>query len=265
MTHETGDSRAEDPRPVLYSETMAPPAGGTLRGPLDSFRRAARERSLYAAVYGAYCYVASRRALGPLFRTADSFSLGDQRVRYLPISLATERRVEVPLALEFLRAARSHETILEVGNSLAPYLPPPRVVVDKFEKAPGVMNVDLLSFHPEHPFDRVVSVSTLEHIGYDEPDRDPGKFDRAVDHLLRVCLGPGGRLLATFPIGYNPAVDGFIERGHDGVGELRCLERVSASNDWREVSVASALGDPPRRPYPGSTRIAVWQVEARSR
>src|SRR2546430_9278756 len=56
------------------------------------------------------------------------------------------------------------------------------------------------------PYDLIVSVSTLEHVGYDEDPREPDKAARAVRNLLGL-LAPGGTMLATIPIGHNRDLD----------------------------------------------------------
>src|SRR3954451_22447894 len=55
-----------------------------------------------------------------------------------------ERAVEVPLVVEALDA----HPVLEVGNVLGHYGHCGHTVVDKYERAPGVLNVDVLDFAP---------------------------------------------------------------------------------------------------------------------
>ena len=72
-----------------------------------------------------------------------------------------ERAVELPLALEVVhRGGR----ILEVGNVLAHYGELGHEVVDRYERAPGVRNIDVLSLEPGREWDRVVSISTVERV-----------------------------------------------------------------------------------------------------
>lgn len=140
-----------------------------------------------------------------------------------------ERAVEVPLAREALRG-----DALEVGNVLAHYGVRGHTVVDKYERAPGVLNVDIVEYAPGRSFDSIVSISTIEHIGFDEDVRDPGKPRAAVAHL-RSLLAPGGTLFVTFPLGYNPGVDVLAEPSaadFDTVGYLR------RSADWRHWTQA---------------------------
>jgi hypothetical protein len=51
-----------------------------------------------------------------------------------------------------------------------------------------------------------VSISTVEHIGWDERPRQPDKVLGAVDHVC-VLLAPRGRFLVTAPLAYNSVLD----------------------------------------------------------
>lgn len=146
-----------------------------------------------------------------------------------------ERAVEVPLALAVL-AGHDPARVLEVGNVLAHYRPVRHTVVDKYERAPGVLNVDVVDIDLAGPFDLVLSVSTLEHVGLDEEPTDPEKPARAIAHLASL-LAPGGRLWCTFPVGYNPALDAGLRAGALGFDRLTALRRLGPDNRWRQVPI----------------------------
>lgn len=59
------------------------------------------------------------------------------------------------------------------------YVPVAHDVVDKYEGAPGVRNVDVLD-NEDGDLDYVASISTLEHVGWDEQERDADKALRAL-------------------------------------------------------------------------------------
>lgn len=122
-----------------------------------------------------------------------------------------ERAVEIPIALDFLRGRGGRG--LEFGNVLTRYGGNVgQLVVDKFEVAQGVLNVDILEYEPNGRFDYIVSVSTLEHVGWDERPRDERKVLAAFHHL-RTLLAPDGQMLITAPTGHNPALDEAIRTG----------------------------------------------------
>lgn len=154
-----------------------------------------------------------------------------------------ERTVEVALAERALAAARPGARVLEVGNVLAHYRPVSHPVLDKYERAPGVRNVDAVDVEPTGDVDLLVSVSTLEHVGLDEDVLDPGKPARAIDALTGL-LAPGGTLWTTLPVGYNPDLDAAVRSGTIGFDRLTALRREPARNRWRQVPVADVWDAP---------------------
>jgi SAM-dependent methyltransferase len=162
-----------------------------------------------------------------------------------------ERAVEMPLVLEALDAS----PLLEIGNVLAHYGHRGHVVVDKYERAPGVLNVDALDFAPPERFARIVSLSTIEHMGFDEEVRDEGKPRRAVAHL-RSLLAPGGRMLVTFPLGYNPAADELGAPDAGAFDEIAYLRRTGEL-EWAEASWPEVRGAPYGAPFPAGNVVVI--------
>jgi hypothetical protein len=156
-----------------------------------------------------------------------------------------ERQVEIPVVLHELDRSAPEEraAMLEVGNVLGHYGVRGHPVVDKYERAPGVLNEDFLDHRPARPYRLIVAVSTFEHIGWDEPDRDAGKFRRALRHA-EALLAPGGRLLATVPLGHNPEVDRFVE-DPPATHEVAFLERYGPGpGQWREAASCAGATHP---------------------
>jgi hypothetical protein len=163
-----------------------------------------------------------------------------------------ERAVEVPLAAAALDAALAAAAssrpgtaprVLEVGNVLSHYRAVTHDVVDRYERAPGVRNVDVVDLGPgpDGGYDLVLSVSTLEHVGLDEEPREPGKAARAV-RTLTGLLAPGGRFWATVPVGYNPDLEAAIRGGELPLTRVTALLRTGPGARWRQVPVADTEG-----------------------
>ncbi len=173
-----------------------------------------------------------------------------------------ERTVEIPLAaraLERHRGARS----LEVGNVLHNYisdsrLPPGREIIDKYELAAGVRNIDVIDHAPEQPYELIVSLSTLEHVGWDEDPQDPTKASRAIERL-HSWLAPNGELLVTIPLGHHPELDRRLLDGPPMFERLSFLRRVSSNNRWVEAHAEEARGARYGSPFPFANAIAVGQ------
>ncbi|HET7101650.1 MAG TPA: hypothetical protein VFJ52_10905 [Terriglobia bacterium] len=144
-----------------------------------------------------------------------------------------ERAVEIPIARGFL-AGIPAEKVLEIGNVLSHYGPVAHQVVDKYEQGEGVRNEDVCDFKPGRKYDLILSISTLEHVGWDEEPKDESKVLRAFENL-RSLLAPRGRLVVTIPLGYNPPLDKMIEEGRIRFSERICLKRQPRRNVWREV------------------------------
>jgi SAM-dependent methyltransferase len=163
----------------------------------------------------------------------------------------------VPIVLRAIEEAGTAD-VLEFGNVLGHYVPRRHEVVDKYEPGGGVLNVDILDFRPDKSYALIVSISTLEHVGWDDDERDPGKIPRAVRHI-RSLLAPGGRAIVTLPLGYNPHVDDMLEAGTLGFDEERCLLRT-ARDEWREVDKTD-LGRPAYgEPFPGANGLVLGIV-----
>ncbi len=142
-----------------------------------------------------------------------------------------ERGVEIPIFRDILRRHQDAR-ILEVGNVLSHYVPIHHDVVDKYEVAPGVINQDIVEFAPTARYDLILSISTLEHVGWDEVPREPDKLLRAIEHLRNRCLAPGGLIVASLPIGYNEFFDGLLRDGKSPFTQQHFLKRVSKRNYW---------------------------------
>jgi SAM-dependent methyltransferase len=166
-----------------------------------------------------------------------------------------ERAVELPIVL---RAVDEHRgaRVLEIGNVLAHYGRAGHDVVDKYEAAPGVRSVDVVELQAPEPYDLVVTISTLEHVGFDEDVRDPDKPRQAVERMAGA-LAPGGTLLVTVPLGYNDALDRDLRAGRIEFDELRFLKRISSDNRWLEVTESEVEGVAYGAPYKWANGLAV--------
>jgi len=175
---------------------------------------------------------------------------------------ANERQVEVPLMQSFLAEASPDET-LEVGNVLAHYIPVQHRVVDKYERAAGVLNEDFLEHERPEGYRLILAISTFEHIGWDETSRDARGFRHAVRHA-QTLLQPGGLLAFSVPLGYNPEVDDFL--AHPGAEfSVGFLERFGARpGEWREAKACDGRDHPydSRSLQPTARAIAVVTYRA---
>lgn len=210
-----------------------------------------------------------------------------------------ERAIEIPITLDFLATLDKKDKILEIGNTLSHYENSlseyigirPRRIVDKFEVAIGVDNVDFMDISSEEKYDVIVSVSTVEHIGqgiepsskaYGEQiqirDREaPLKAIAKIYDLLAV----GGKALITVPFG--KLIDGgwyiqfnrlYLETlitkyqippAAISTVFLRILDMEVPSNNPREIWIEEQKENLQNveynYPYPCSNAIALIEIE----
>lgn len=153
------------------------------------------------------------------------------------MTILNERFIEVPIVKEYLNDYIG-ENILEIGNVLSHYFDVKKefssnyTIVDKYETAPGVLNEDIIGYHPEKPFDLIVSISTIEHAGIDEPNekRDYKKVNYII-RKINTMLSPGGTFVCTLPIGYHPTLQNDVNKLFD---EVYYLRRISETNRWEQ-------------------------------
>ena len=183
------------------------------------------------------------------------------------VTWANERCVELALARQFLAGVPA-EQILEVGNVTPYYFGGGHTVVDKYE--PGTLQVDIVDFESDRRFDLILSISTFEHIAFDEPggpeEADGTGGPDAVAEKIRAALGrclgllaPGGTFAITVPMGYNPALDAMIAAGDLGCDRAAWFKRFPR-RVWREVGRAEGLGCRYGSPYPfaNGVMLAEW-------
>ncbi len=169
-----------------------------------------------------------------------------------------ERSVEVPIMWSWVRDV-SPESVLEIGNVLSNYYPVRHDVLDKYERAPRVINEDVADFSTSKKYALIVSVSTLEHVGWDEDPKDPEKILRSIANLKRG-LAPGGKILVTMPFGENPELDRHLREGRIRFREETCLRRASDQNDWVEASREEACSMAYDRKTPRANAIIVGEL-----
>jgi SAM-dependent methyltransferase len=172
---------------------------------------------------------------------------------------SNERAVEIPIVMDALRGCAGGR-VLEIGNVLSHYVPARHEVVDKFERGRKVRNLDVLEVGGEAKYDLIVSISTLEHVGWDEEPKDPQKVIRAVHHLTDQLVKPGGRLVVTLPLGYNPPLDHLLAQGALPFTRTTHLRR-SGPTTWREAVWDEVAGCRYGEPWTAASGLVIGEVE----
>jgi SAM-dependent methyltransferase len=143
-----------------------------------------------------------------------------------------ERCVELPIVCA-LAGSLNGKRVLEVGDVLSQYERYVKgvdlTVVDLQSAREGVQARDILQ-HEGGPYDLIISVSTLEHVGKDDLTSDHSRAIDAIKYLAKL-LAPNGRLVFTVPVGYNKVLDEWLLAGW--FGKNHYAVRVSGrENRW---------------------------------
>lgn len=176
------------------------------------------------------------------------------------VTWAGERLVEIPIARIFLANADPSRT-LEVGNVLSHYGDISHRVLDKFEVGAGVINSDILDYCTNDRFSLILSISTFEHIGFDDDAASTSgeKISAAVMHC-RNLLTPDGVLVLTVPLGYNPDLDRLIASGELRPTQQSFLVRTGFSK-WESCDLETARAHPYRYRYPYANSLGILEFK----
>ncbi len=202
------------------------------------------------------------------FKSEQPFMFQGKKLKYFYHKYNTtwrnERAVEIPIVWDKVKNFQG--TILEVGNVLSNYFPIQHDIVDKYEKANGVTNEDVTEISTSKKYDLIVSISTLEHVGWDEDPRkqfalnEKQKIAQSVDKL-KTLLNPMGKIVATVPVGYNPNLDTLLRNNQTGFDKIFCLKRVSKDNRWVEAQWKDIANSKFNSPFPFANGLVVGIVE----
>ena len=180
------------------------------------------------------------------------FEYRDQRLQCVyenyNVTWSNERCAEIPIARWHL--TQTDGSVLEVGNVLGHYDPHSHAVIDKYETAPNVINADITNWKTDQRFALIISISTFEHIGFD--DEAEGNSSEKIQAAIAACralLAPDGRLVITVPLGYNPALDELIANDSLAANKAHFLLRRDR-RQWREAPRDQALSTKYSHPFP---------------
>lgn len=147
-----------------------------------------------------------------------------------------ERAIEIPIVYDKIKSFKGE--ILEVGNVLSNYFSVNHDILDKYDNTSGIINEDVATFKSKKKYDLIISISTLEHVGWEDGVKDPKKILNSIKNLKKH-LTKKGKIIATVPLGYNPHLDKLLESGI--FDECYFLKRKML-NRWQEVIYENIKG-----------------------
>ena len=203
-----------------------------------------------------------------LFSSLRTFEFQQEKYQYLihkyNATWRNERAVEIPIILRMIEAKDGE--ILEIGNVLSHYSEIRHNIVDKYEKAAGVVNQDVTEIQASKQYDLIISISTLEHVGWDENTgnhtivNDSEKILRALEKL-RKLLKPKGKIVVTVPIGYNPHLDKLLRTGDLEFDKVYAMKRASKGSGWIETEPETIKTAEFNRQVPTANAILIGIIE----
>lgn len=172
------------------------------------------------------------------FKSSRSFRFNGKKYNYFyhkySITWNNERTIEVPIIWEIVKKYEN-KNILEVGNVLSHFFDFQHDIVDKYEITDGVINQDVVDYKPSKKYELIVSISTLEHVGWDETPREPLKIFRAIENL-KSLMTENGKIVITLPKGHSPVLDNLLSENKLKFSEQYFLKRVSRNNKWKQCN-----------------------------
>lgn len=187
------------------------------------------------------------------------FTFNNHTYGYFPAfgpSGLNERIIEIPIAYEYANIF-SGKKILEVGKVLSTYMQIDCDMVDLTEKAPGVLNIDIMDYLPDKKYDLILCLSTIEHIGYGDYDKEinPNKCLKAINHMIEL-LSQNGLLVTTAPIGWNPTFDEALVQKSLPFTEIYYMKRKSRGI-WYQTDYLKAINSRYGYPFPYANALMI--------
>ncbi len=210
-----------------------------------------------------YLLINKQYVTNKLFTTNKYFTFRNNAHRYAIEKYNTtwrnERKVEIPIVKHYLQMYDG-KNILEVGNVMSHYFPAKHYIVDKFETYKNVINEDILTYDPNVKFDLIVSISTIEHVGWDDTEQNPDKIIQVIDKLIKL-KNKDGKILITAPLGYNPNLDNMLKENMLPFDEIYYLKRISEQGEWVKTEFNKNEVYTYGSPYPCANTIFIGFIE----
>jgi len=167
-----------------------------------------------------------------------------------------ERIIEIPIVLELIDQYKIND-YYELGNVLVNYGIKGHPVIDKYDDNDNIIKQDIVTYKSLKKLNNLVSISTLEHIGWDEGEKNYSKVSLAFKNILNSLLLPGGFFIFTFPVGYNPYLDEYIKINKNKFYKLFSFKRINIKNEWEETNFEICMEQKFNYPYINANGLIV--------
>jgi hypothetical protein len=197
-----------------------------------------------------------------------SFTLAGQDYRYFVGNIeddspsTNERAVEIAVVRKELERFGRLQAAIEIGNALSHYFPIGHRVISAESEAhyqTATWKEDLVEFQPPFAPELVISIGALGRVGH---PLEPQRVTMAIENIIS-WLAPGGLLLFTVPMGYNPGVRAYLDAVHSYPITVHCMRRTTIDNLWVQTSYEEVRNISYGRPFPCANAIAIVEVRRR--
>jgi len=112
-------------------------------------------------------------------------------------------------------------------------------------------------------FDLIISISTLEHISFDEEkynNKNIEIYTRDISQIIekiKLLLTYKGTFVFTIPLGFNPYLDSCINKSELDITRTLFLKRTSKSNKWKQVEYHEVKDIKYGYPFPCANAIMI--------
>lgn len=177
------------------------------------------------------------------FKSSETFNFDGDKYNYFfhPYwnTWDNERCAVIPIVWKkVLEYQKRGKNILEIGNVTSYLYNVGHDILDKYEVTNGVINEDIVDFHPSKKYDFIFSFMTLQYVGWHESPPDHTKASRALENLMSI-LSPDGMIMIIHGIGENKTMDELLKSGKFKFTKEFYLRKIGGykwtESDWESV------------------------------
>ncbi|AKD24655.1 hypothetical protein CL55_00003220 [Polynucleobacter duraquae] len=173
-----------------------------------------------------------------------------------------ERIIEIPIISHLINKYNLIE-YCELGNVVWNYGIRGHMVIDKYDLSSSVLKEDIATYKPSKKIANMISISTLEHVGWDEGERGYDKVGQAFNNIMNNVIIQGGYFIYTFPVGYNPFLDNYILKNKNLFKKLFFMKRISIDNVWVETNLEDCMNTKFDSPFINANGLVIGILAAK--
>jgi len=129
-------------------------------------------------------------------------------------------------------------------------------------KSGKAKKITIFTYKSKKKFDRIISISTFEHIGFDEEKKDPKKAINAIKHVQSM-LAKRGKCVISVPTRYNVDLDYYFREYAIQYPARVAFYMRTSETKWMLSSREKVLKQQYGSPYPCANGLIVAEFFAK--